>query len=263
MFPQQNNPQHIGSVNAPIIILVRPQMVENIGATARAMMNCGLHELRIVDPRDPWPLSATLQERRDSSSAGATSIFETTKLYTSTREAVADLNMVYALTARTRDMVKETFTPRAATQDAYTRLGNGERIGLLFGPERTGLINDDLVCAEKLVSIPANPEFSSFNLAQSVLIMGYEWFTHANSTPAQSVNYGKTRPATKDELFHLFDHLERELEDGGFFTSLEMKPAMTQNLRNAILRAELTEQEVRTWHGMVTALAQGPKKPRK
>lgn len=247
----------------PIIILVRPQMVENIGATARAMMNCGLSDLRIVDPRDAWPLSETLKERRDSSSAGAHDIFNTTKLYATTREAVADLNMVYALSARSRDMVKETLTPRAATTEFHNRLQSGQKIGLLFGPERTGLINDDLVCAEKLVSIPANPDFSSFNLAQSVLIMGYEWFTHTNNAPAKSVNYGKTRPATKDEVFHLFDHLERELEDGGFFTSLEMKPAMTQNLRNAILRAELTEQEVRTWHGMITALAIGPKKPRK
>ncbi len=260
MLPQPNNAQNN---TAPIIILVRPQMVENIGATARAMMNCGLHDLRIASPRDAWPLSATLQERMDASSAGAESIFKTTKLFASVREAVADLNMVYALTARNRDMVKETLTPRTATSEIHARLITGEKIGLLFGPERTGLINDDLVCAEKLISIPANPEFSSFNLAQSVLIMGHEWFTRAHDAPAQAVNYGKTRPATKDEVFHLFDHLERELEDGGFFTSIDMKPAMTQNLRNAILRAELTEQEVRTWHGMVTALAQGPKKPKK
>ncbi len=259
MLPQQNN----NTAHTPIIILVRPQMVENIGATARAMMNCGLHDLRIVEPRDPWPLSATLQERMEAASAGACDIFKSTQRYATPRQAVADMNTVYAMTARTRDMVKETLSPRAAIIEIHTRLRAGERIGLMFGPERTGLINDDLVCAEKLVSIPANPEFSSFNLAQSVLIMGYEWFTREYSVHAQTINTGKTRPATKGEVFHLFDHLERELEEGGFFTSVEMKPAMIQNLRNAILRAELTEQEVRTWHGMITALAQGPKKPRK
>lgn len=247
----------------PVIILVRPQMVENIGATARAMMNCALSELRIVDPRDSWPLSATLQERMDSTAAGAESIFKTTRIFPTVQAAVADLNCVYALTARMRDMVKEMLTPRAAVAEIHTRLTHEERIGLMFGPERTGLVNEDLACAEKLIGIPANPEFSSFNLAQSVLIMGYEWFTSTQASPAQTISYGKTRPATKAELFHLFDHLERELEMGGFFTSLEMKPTMIQNLRNALLRAELTEQEVRTWHGMVTALAEGPKKPKR
>ncbi|NDE91029.1 MAG: RNA methyltransferase [Alphaproteobacteria bacterium] len=252
---------------SPIIILIRPQLVENIGTTARAMMNCCLEQLRIAEPRDAWPLNATQQERMDSASAGAHSILHNAGLYHSTREAVADLNCVYALTARSRDMVKEMLSPREAVTEIHTRIAGGEKIGLMFGPERTGLINDDLVCAEKLISIPANPEFSSFNLAQSVLIMGYEWFTSVQSRlgEAQSsrTKNNKTRPATKDEVFHLFDHLERELEEGGFFTSPDMKPAMTQNLRNAILRAELTEQEVRTWHGMVTALAQGPKKPRR
>lgn len=242
-------------------------MVENIGTTARAMMNCALPNLRLVDPRDPWPLSNTLQERIDATSAGATDILKQTKIYPTTQEGVGDLNSVYALTARTRDMAKEMLTPRAAIAEIHDKIQAGEKVGLMFGPERTGLINEDLVCAEKLIGIPANPEFSSFNLAQSVLIMGYEWFTHAQSRlgeaqSSRALNYGKTRPATKAEVFHLFDHLERELEEGGFFTSLEMKPAMTQNLRNAILRAELTEQEVRTWHGMITALAEGPKKPR-
>ncbi len=242
-------------------------MVENIGATARAMMNCSLGDLRLVDPRDPWPLSNTLQERMDATSAGATDILKNTTLYPTTEAGVGDLNSVYALTARTRDMAKEMLTPRAAIAEIHAKIQAGEKIGLMFGPERTGLINEDLACAEKLIGIPANPEFSSFNLAQSVLIMGYEWFTTAQSRPSEAqssraLNYGKTRPATKAEVFHLFEHLERELEEGGFFTSPEMKPAMTQNLRNAILRAELTEQEVRTWHGMITALAQGPKKPR-
>lgn len=238
-------------------------MVENIGATARAMMNCSLHDLRLVEPRDPWPLTNTLQERVDATSAGATSILKETTVYPTTQAGVGDLNSVYALTARTRDMAKEMLTPRAAIAEIHAKINAGEKIGLMFGPERTGLINEDLVCAEKLIGIPANPEFSSFNLAQSVLIMAYEWFTRAHDAPKGTMNYGKTRPATKAEVFHLFEHLERELEEGGFFTSLEMKPAMTQNLRNAILRAELTEQEVRTWHGMITALAEGPKKPRK
>jgi tRNA/rRNA methyltransferase len=245
-------------MQGPVIILVRPQLVENIGTVARAMLNCQLHELRLVSPRDPWPLESPHKERISAASSGADSILENAKIYATTAEAVADLNTVYATTARTRDMIKQAVTPRMAIADTRQRLANDEKVGLMFGPERTGLINDDLQACEKIVSIPANPEFSSFNLAQAVLVLAYEWITAISETPEQSMHFGHTRPATKAELFHLFDHLERELEAGGFFTTEDMKPAMVQNLRNAILRAELTEQEVRTWHGMITALAHGP-----
>lgn len=241
-------------MQCPAVILVRPQLVENIGTTARAMLNCNLTELRIVNPRDPWPLASPQKERCEAAASGATSVLENATIYATTEAAVADLTGIYATSARPRDMVKPVMTPRAAVTETATRLRAGEKIGLLFGPERTGLTNDDLLVCEKLVNIPANPEFSSFNLAQAVLILAYEWLTHENTAPAENTDYGKSRPATRDELFHFFDHLERELDLGGFFTTEAMKPTMVQNLRNAILRANLSEQEVRTWHGMIAAL---------
>jgi tRNA/rRNA methyltransferase len=156
--------------------------------------------------------------------------------------------------------VKEIVSPRAAITDIASRCMNNEKVGLMFGPERTGLINDDLLVAEKLISIPANPDFSSYNLAQAVLILGYEWACRSMPVAESHIHYGKSHPATKQELFHFFDHLERELDYGGFFTTTDLKPAMVHNIRTAILRAHLTEQEVRTWHGMVAALSKGLKK---
>lgn len=243
---------------APVIILVRPQLVENIGAAARALLNCNLPELRLVDPRDSWPLVSPQKERISAAASGADSILENTKVFATLAEAVADLNTVYASTARPRDMIKEVLSPRAAIGEVSSRLNNNEKVGLLFGPERTGLTNEDLQFAEKIITVPTNPDFSSLNLAQSVMILAYEWLAQSANAPQSQMHYGKTRPANKDELLHLFAHLEDELDNTGFFTSAEMRPSMVQNVRNAILRAELTEQEVRTWHGMITALAHGP-----
>jgi tRNA/rRNA methyltransferase len=242
------------SLSAPVIILVRPQLVENIGTVARAMMNCGLSELRLVSPRDAWPLVSPQKERIVAAAAGAESILENANVFETVPEALNGLHTVFATSARTRDMVKETLSPRAAIAETGARIQAGEKIGLMFGPERTGLINEDLICAEKIISIPANPEFSSFNLAQAVLVLAYEWQVLQADQAESHIDYGKTRPATKDELFNLFTHLEQALEEGGFYTSPEIRPAMTQNVRNAILRAGLTEQEVRTWHGMIAAL---------
>jgi tRNA/rRNA methyltransferase len=246
----------------PVIILVRPQLVENIGTTARAMMNCNLTELRLVNPRDPWPLGDVHRERMNAASSGADAVLENAKIHATTAEAMADLNTVYASTARQRDMVKEVLTPREAIKEACTRMNEGMRIGLMFGPERTGLLNEDLICAEKIINIPANPAFSSFNLAQSVLILAYEWLMAQSTAPARILEIDhKTRAATKAELFHFFDHLERDLEETGFFTTPELKPTMVQNLRNTLLRADMTEQEVRTWHGVVKALGK-PRNPK-
>ncbi|HVY12808.1 MAG TPA: RNA methyltransferase [Alphaproteobacteria bacterium] len=249
-------------MSAPVIILVRPQLVENIGAAARAMMNCNLSEMRLVNPRDPWPLVSPQKERIAASASGADAILENAKVFETTAEAVADLHAVYATTARNRDMVKEVVTPRKAIAELAAHQQNGQKTGILFGPERTGLINDDLICAEKIVHIPANPQFASLNLSQGVLVAAYEWLMHETEAPPSELPLGKTRAATREELFHLFDHLERELDTRGFFTTVEMKPAMVQNLRNALSRAQFTEQEVRTLHGVITALA-GPQQRQK
>lgn len=239
----------------PVIILVRPQMVENIGMTARAMLNCGLDVLRLVDPRDAWPLSGSLQERLEAAASGATAVLEKTKIYETLEGALADCHTVYATTARPRDMVKEVVTPRRAVAELFSRAQAGEKVALLFGPERTGLLNEDVQLVEKIITIPANPTFSSFNLAQSVLLLAYEWLMAGHAAPESVTDYGKTRPATKAELFNLFIHLEKALDETGFYVAPTMKPTMVQNTRNTLLRAGFTEQEVRTWHGIIKALS--------
>ncbi len=246
-------------MSSPVIILVRPQLVENIGTAARAMLNCGLIQLRLVAPRDPWPLASPQKERITAAASGADAVLENARLFSTTAEAVADLHAVYATTARGRDMVKPVLTPRAAIAEMAQGRETGGKTGILFGPERTGLTNEDLICAGKIITIPANPGFSSFNLAQGVLVLAYEWLMSQSEAPRESLPLGKTRPASKEELFNFFGHLEDALDEGGFFTTPGMKPAMSQNLRNIFSRASLTEQEVRTLHGVVSSLA-GAKK---
>ena len=248
----------------PIIILVRPQLVENIGTTARAMLNCELTDLRIVAPRDPWPqlsgeeMEPWIRERLYAAASGADAILDQAQLFPDLRCALADLNHVYATTARDHDMIKNWHTPRTAVTQMRERIAAGAKIGIMFGPERTGLIHEDMTCANEVICVPTNPEFSSLNLAQAVLILGYEWYQAAdNPAPARRV---PIRAATKEEMHHLFDRLERELDQAGFFTTPEIRPTMIRNIRNALQRAEMTEQEVRTWHGVVTALADGPKR---
>jgi tRNA/rRNA methyltransferase len=234
---------------APVVILVEPQMGENIGACARAMLNCGLTELRIVSPRDGWP-----NEKAISASAGAVEVIDRVSVFDTTAAAIADLQQVYSTAARVRGMVKPVQTPRAAAMDMRAHGGAGRRVGLLFGPERTGLINDDIVLSDVLISVPLNPGFSSLNLAQAVLLIAYEWWIAADSTEDLYVPTGASRPATKGEMQNIFDHLEAELEPGGFFTNEDKKPSMVRNLRNMLLRARMTEQEVRTFHGVIAAL---------
>lgn len=251
---------------APIIILVRPQMAENIGMTARAMLNCGLTELRLVAPRDTWiPAPDTpaqqeqdaaeyrIKERLHAAASGADSILDAARIFPDLRAAITDLHYAYATTARDHDMVKAWKTPRAAMPELRARVADGQKIGLIFGPERTGLTHEDMTCANEVICIPSNPEFSSLNLAQAVLVLGYEWFQAADS-PAPPPGRTLSRPATKEELHHFFDRLESALDLAGFFTTPELRPAMIRNLRNALQRAAMTEQEIRTWHGVITAL---------
>lgn len=233
----------------PTIILVQPQLGENIGACARAMLNCGLSELRLVKPRDGWP-----NEKAVSSSAGADLVLENARVYETTADAVADLQVVYATTVRTRDMIQEFVTPRHAASQLRGHYDAGHKVGVMFGPERTGLINDDLTLAEKLITVPLNPGFCSLNLAQAVLLIGYEWFQTGDVPSGATLHTGQTRPATKGELLNYFNHLEAELEQGGFFTTPEKKPSMIRTLRNAIERMQMTEQEVRTFHGVISSL---------
>ena len=233
----------------PTIILVQPQLGENIGACARAMLNCGLSELRLVKPRDGWP-----NEKAVAASAGADLVLDNVRVFETTEEAVADMNVVYATTVRTRDMIQEFVTPRLAATELRGHYSAGHKVGVMFGPERTGLVNDDLTLADKLITVPLNPAFCSLNLAQAVLLIGYEWFQTGDVPTGANLHTGQTRPATKAELVNYFRHLETELEAGGFFTTPEKKPSMIRTLRNAIERMQMTEQEVRTFHGVISSL---------
>ncbi|WP_119302096.1 RNA methyltransferase [Dongia deserti] len=237
------------SAAAPAIVLVTPQLGENIGAAARAMMNCGLADLRLVAPRDGWPNLAA-----ERAAVGALDLMPPVRVFDQLGAAIADLTMVYATTARDRQMVKPIVTARQAAVEARAHMAIGGKVGFVFGPERTGLLSDDVSLANKLVTVPLNPAFTSLNLGQAVLLIGYEWFQSGDETPASQLPLGGTVPATQAELQNFFAHLERELDACGFLRNEEARPHMIRNLRAMWQRAELTEQEVRTLHGMIKEL---------
>ncbi|MEX2449441.1 MAG: RNA methyltransferase [Rhodospirillales bacterium] len=240
----------------PAIVLIEPQLGENIGMAARAMLNCGLTDLRLVRPRDGWP-----NEHAVSASSGAVAVIERVRLFERTEDAIADLETVYASTARPRDMTKDVFTPRAAAADMRAHRDAGLRVGVLFGRESKGLKNDDIALADAIVQVPLNPAFSSLNIAQAVFVIAYEWFQGTNESVARALTVPRdTRPANKQELVYLFEHLERELDACGFLRVTEKRPIMVRNIRNIFQRAALTEQEVRTLRGVITGLVSGKRK---
>jgi tRNA/rRNA methyltransferase len=234
----------------PVVILVRPQLGENIGMAARAMLNCGLATLRLVSPRDGWP-----NERAQRAASGADVVLENAEVFDSVAAAVADLERVVATTARNRELSQRILTARHAASEIRGWIGQGDRVGILFGPERTGLENDDMVHADTALSIPLNPQFSSLNIAQAVLLVSYEWAAAGDVTPVSRMADHATRPANKEELQNLFDHLERALDQSGFLRNKDMRPSMVLNLRALLQRAEMTEQEARTFHGVIKFLS--------
>jgi tRNA/rRNA methyltransferase len=239
-----------GSLEAPAVLLIEPQLPENIGATARAMMNCGLTNLRLVRPREAWP-----NERAREVSSGAYEAIDKAQVFPSARAAMADLTRVYATSARHRQMIKTVMTPREAAMEMRAVIARGERVGVMFGPERAGLENDELSLADAVIRVPLNPDFSSLNLAQAVLLIGYEWYQAGDATPPRELVVNGTRPAEKEELLNFFDHLERELDASGFLRNAEKRPGMVRNIRNLFQRAGLTRQEIRTLHGIVKELS--------
>jgi tRNA/rRNA methyltransferase len=236
----------------PAIVLVHPQLGENIGTATRAMLNCGLTDLRLVAPRDGWP-----SDKARSAASGADAVLDQSRLFQTVEAAIGDLQHVYATTARDRYMVKRVVTPRQAAAELRALTGEGRACGILFGPERAGLLNDHVVLADTVISVPLNPAFSSLNLAQAVLLIGYEWFI-AGETPSAELPTGDSAPATKKTLISLFEHLEEELDRNGFLRNAAKRPSMVRNIRNLLQRAQCTEQEVRTLHGVITAFA-GPR----
>lgn len=234
---------------APAVVLVDPQLGENIGTAARAMLNCGLTDLRLVRPRDGWP-----NDKAVSASAGALETMPPARIYESPAEAFADCHQVYATTARPRELVKPVFTPAGAAADIRARQAAGQKIAVLFGGERAGLTTDDVARAHAVITIPLHPGFTSLNLAQAVLLVAHAWHETGEATPARAVPTGDSRPAPHEEIEAFLARLEEELESGNFFRTPEMKPAMVRNIRALYLRAEPTDQEIRTLHGMLTAL---------
>jgi tRNA/rRNA methyltransferase len=237
--------------DGPAMILVEPQMGENIGAAARAMWNFGLERMRVVDPRDGWP-----NPKAVAMASGAGRVLDGARICATTEEAVADLHYVYATTARSREMTKTIMTPAHAMADAARRIAAGEKVGVLFGRERTGLENDDVVRANAIISVPVNPAFASLNLGQCVLLTAYEWKRVMDETPGESYAMGKTELASSADVERMLVHLEAELNDASYFWPEERRASMEANVRNIFRRAPLTEQDIRTLRGVIRALAE-------
>lgn len=236
--------------NDPVIILVEPQMGENIGAAARAMLNFGLTELRIVNPRDGWP-----NERAEAMAAGADDVLAQAKIFATLEDAVADLSHVYATTARPRDMIKHVATPKGAAQELRTFTSANNPCGILFGKESQGLSSDDVTLADTIITVPLNPDFSSINLGQAVLLVAYEWFLAADKTD-DKVLKNEERPATKEELVHLFGRIERELDGNGYFENMMPRRAVIlKNMRNMFQRFGLMESDIRAFQGIIKGVS--------
>jgi len=235
-------------MNQPVVILVRPQIGENIGMSARAAYNGGLTHLRLVNPKEPWPNPKAIKP-----AAGAHVILDEVQAFDRLEDAVADLHYVLATSARPRDMAKPVYNAESAIKKLNEMIQQGHQVGIMFGPERTGLDNEDLSRADGLIEIPMNPDYSSLNLAQAVLVMSYEWIKHINKRPEVSLEHHDTL-ATKQEIIELFDHLEHELDRSGFLRVPHKRDTMVRNIRNMLLRGEFTSQEVRTLRGIIVSL---------
>ena len=252
-------------IDTPMLILVRPQLADNIGMVARAMANFGLEHLRLVDPRDGWP-----NEKARIAASGANFIIDGAQAYGRFEDALAGLNWVCATTARQRDLAKAVLTPEQAVKEMLDRLGQGQRCGIVFGPERNGLETSEIANADAVVMAPVNPTFASLNLAQAVLLLSYEWMKQTGGGTLGRVTAYETAlqpglrtrgspPATREELTGFFEQLEGALDAAGFFTSPDKRPSVIQNLRSMFIRTGATEQEIRTLRGIVKALV----KPRR
>ncbi|MDF7674377.1 RNA methyltransferase [Acetobacteraceae bacterium ESL0709] len=240
----------------PVVILVRPQLAVNIGTTARAMANGGLFHLRLVAPRDGWP-----QERAWYASSGADRILEEAQVFETVDDAIADLHRVFATCPRPRHIIKPLMTARGAATELRAISERQLKAGILFGPERAGLDNEDMARADTLIRYPLNPGFMSLNLAQAVLIMAYEWFLTEDQTPERALMTNETHVATKGEVNNFVNHLLGDLEETGFLRNEQKKPGMIRNIRHLFARGEVTEQELRTLHGVVRALAHDYQRP--
>ena len=252
--------QHRDFGPTPSVVLVNPQLGENIGMAARAMANFSLMDLLLVDPREGWD-----REKAESAASGAVETVKTARIEPVLAEALKPYHYVYATTARPRGMTKDVMTPEQASADMHKRIAQGEKIAILFGRERYGLTNEEVSLADMIITAPVNPAYASLNIAQAVLLVGYEWFKPLAKTlgmetqelaalSGPGLHMPGTKPATKDELFGFFEHIENELEIAGFYKTDDKRPHMIRNMRNMFARAQLSEQEVRSLRGIVSSL---------
>ena len=235
-LPEWGGPQ-------PVFVLVAPQMGENIGASARGMLNFGLERMRLVAPRDGWPNPAAT-----ATASGAAKVIDHVSTYATTAEAIGEFDYVYATTARGRDMTKPVVTPEVAMGEARAMIAQGKRVAVLFGPERAGLENSDVAQANAIISVPVNPGFASLNLSQCVLLTAYEW--RRQSDEAELLQ-AAVEQASLVEIQALYDHFEQRLDVAGFFFPETKAESMKLHLRNMLSRMPLTPQDVQIFHGML------------
>lgn len=245
-------------LDGPVVILVEPQLGENIGMAARAMGNFALSRLRIVNPRDGWPNVAAQR-----AAAGADHILSRVELFDGVEAAVADLDLLFATTARAHDQAKPVVGPEAAAREMSGHIAGGGKCGILFGRERAGLTNDEVALANRVVTFPVNPGFASLNLAQAVLLMGYEWFKLATEGELPFAMPERSERASQHQMQAFFENLVRELDRVEFLRPAEKRETMLVNLRNIFSRMEPTKQDMHTLHGVIMAIAEGRKGPAK
>src|SRR6201995_2029096 len=245
-------------LKGPVVILVEPQLGENIGMAARAMGNFGLSRLRIVNPRDGWP---NVSAQR--AAAGADHILERAELFDTVTQAVADCALLFATTARAHDQAKPVVGPQAAATEMVGEIASGGAVGILFGRERYGLQNEEVALANRIIPFPVNPGFASLNLAQAVLLMGYEWFKLSTEGALPFTMPERSERASQHQTDAFFENLVRELDRVEFLPPAEKRETMLVNLRNIFLRMEPTKQDMHTLHGVIMAIAEGRKGPAK
>jgi tRNA/rRNA methyltransferase len=245
-------------LSGPVVILVEPQLGENIGMAARAMGNFALSRLRIVKPRDGWPNIAAQR-----AAAGADHILEAAELFDTVEAAVADCSLLFATTARAHDQAKPVVGPDVAATEMVGQIKTGGTVGILFGRERAGLLNEEVGLANRIITFPVNPGFASLNLAQAVLLVGYEWFKLSTANTLPFAMPERSEPASQFQIQAFFDNLVRELDKVEFLRPAEKRDTMLVNLRNIFTRMEPTKQDMHTLHGVVMAIAEGRKGPAK
>ncbi len=242
---------------SPAVILCEPQLGENIGTAARAMANFGLWDLRLVAPRDGWP-----NERAVNAASRADHVIERVRVFDTLEAAIADLSLVYATTARRRDLQKPVLGPDEAAERIIEHIERGGGAGILFGREKWGLYNEEVALSDAIVTLPVEAAFASLNIAQAVLILAYEWRRHSDLGQALPFEDNLAPVAPRTELLGLFAHLEEALDRAGFFTAPDKRPTVINNLRTMLERGKFSSQEIRTLRGVISSIDRKHERPK-